>query len=127
MENFTFEQLPQAMRLLHEKMSHLGRLLEERDPQQEQELIFNVSQAAAFLHRRQPTIQGDYVELWIPWSSETLRQDPPRKEVKKVRRFDGFCCVPSHLHYQKAVGNFYNLYHPLPWQPEEGPCKQTLF
>ncbi len=84
-------------------------------------------QTSYYKRCRQPTIQGDYVELWIPWSSETLRQDLPRKEVKRIRRFDGFCCVPSHLHYQEAVGNFYNLYHPLPWQPEEGPCEQTLF
>ena len=62
-------------------------------------------QTSYYKRCRQPTLLGDFTELWIPWSSETLRQDLPRKEVKKIRRFDGFCCVPSHLHFQEAVGS----------------------
>ncbi|MDX5482651.1 MAG: DUF5906 domain-containing protein [Hymenobacteraceae bacterium] len=83
-------------------------------------------QTSYYKRCRQPTLQGDFTELWVPWSAETLRQDLSRQQIKKIRRFDGFCCVPGHLHFQEAVGSFYNLYHPLEWQPAEGPCPQTL-
>ena len=75
---------------------------------------------------RQPTIQGDYSELWVPWSTETLKQDLRGSQIKKIRKFDGFCCVPSHLEYEETIGNFYNVYHRLDWKPEEGLCTQTL-
>lgn len=75
---------------------------------------------------RQPTIQGDYSELWVPWSTDTLKQDLRGSQIKKIRKFDGFCCVPSHLEYVETIGNFYNVYHPLDWKPEDGPCPQTL-
>jgi hypothetical protein len=74
----------------------------------------------------QPTIQGEYVEVWMPWSSEMLKQDMTRTAIKKIRRFDGFTCVPSHLNYQEIIGNFYNLYHPLVWQVELGNCDTIL-
>jgi hypothetical protein len=74
----------------------------------------------------QPTIQGEYVEVWMPWSSETLKQDMARTAIKKIRRFDGFTCVPSHLNYQEIIGNFYNLYYPLDWQVEAGSCNTIL-
>ena len=32
-------------------------------------------QTCYFKRCRQPTIQGDYSELWVPWSTETLKQD----------------------------------------------------
>lgn len=31
---------------------------------------------------RQPTIQGDYSELWVPWSTETLRQDLKAAQIR---------------------------------------------
>lgn len=73
MENFTFEQLPQALRLLHEKMNHLERLLEERHPQQEQEDIFNVSQAAAFLHLSVATLYMKVSRREVPVSKRGKR------------------------------------------------------
>lgn len=79
-------------------------------------------------HKRcsQPSIQGDYAEIWVAWSTETLKQDLRSSQIRKIRKFDGFCCVPSHLDYNETIGSFYNLFHPLDWQPEEGPCAQTL-
>jgi hypothetical protein len=75
---------------------------------------------------QQPTIHGDYVETWVSWSAETLKQDLSRAQIKKIRRFDGFCCVPGHLHYQESIGNFFNLYQPLDWKPERGDCDVIL-
>jgi hypothetical protein len=74
----------------------------------------------------QPTIVGHFVEVWVPWSAEMLKQDLAKSHLKKIQRFDGFACVPSHLNYQETVGNFYNLYQPLEWQPEPGNCDTIL-
>jgi hypothetical protein len=75
---------------------------------------------------QQPTIHGEYFETWISWSAETLKQDLSRAQVKKIRKFDGFCCVPGHLHYQETIGNFFNLYQPLDWKAKAGECGKIL-
>lgn len=74
----------------------------------------------------QPTIHGEYKEIWMPWSAEMLKQDLPKSYLKKILKFDGFSCVPSHLNYQETVGNFYNLYQPLEWKAEPGNCDKIL-
>jgi hypothetical protein len=71
----------------------------------------------------QPTIQGEYIEVWMPWSAEMLKQDMSRGAMKRMQKFDGFSCVPSHLHYQETIGNFYNRYQRLEWKPEPGNCQ----
>ena len=73
-----------------------------------------------------PTVQGAFAEGWILWSSEMLKMDLTRVLIKKIRRFDGFCCVPQHLEYRETIGNFYNLYHPLEWKPAPGACNAIL-
>jgi hypothetical protein len=74
----------------------------------------------------QPTLNGKFKEVWVPWSSEMLRLDLVKNQVEKIPKFDGFACVPSHLNYQEHVGTFYNLYHPLAWKPEPGSCNTIL-
>ena len=74
----------------------------------------------------QPTVNGEYQEVLTPWSAEMLKQDLPRSYIKKIRKYDGFCCVPSHLNYQAEIGTFYNLYEPLEWKAEAGDCDSIL-
>jgi len=66
------------------------------------------------------------MEMWIPWSAEMLRQDLEASQIKKINKFDGFCCVPDHVSFKEAVGNFYNLYHRLESRPEPGDATATL-
>jgi hypothetical protein len=56
----------------------------------------------------QPTVSKEFMELWIPWSAEMLRQDLEPSQIKKIRKFDGFCCVPDHLDY-KEISNQLDL------------------
>lgn len=74
----------------------------------------------------QPTVNKEFTELWIPWSAEMLRQDLEASQIRKIKKFDGFCCVPDHLDYKEIVGNFYNLYHRLDARPEQGEPVATL-
>jgi hypothetical protein len=49
MEHFTFEQLPQAISLLHEMISPTDQVLLEWQRQPETEEVFNRSRAATYL------------------------------------------------------------------------------
>lgn len=77
---------------------------------------------------RQPNAAGQLIERSIPWTIEAIRQDYGKDFLANVPKYDGFCCVPSHLDYQSVVGNFKNKYSPLSHIPSEGewPCIESL-
>lgn len=77
---------------------------------------------------RQPNAAGQLIERSIPWTIEAIRQDYGKDFLANVPKYDGFCCVPSHLDYQPVVGNFKNMYSPLSHIPSEGewPCIESL-
>ena len=77
---------------------------------------------------RQPNAAGQLLERSIPWTIEAIRQDYGKDFLANVPKYDGFCCVPSHLDYQPVVGNFKNKYSPLSHIPSEGewPCIESL-
>ncbi len=77
---------------------------------------------------RQPNAAGQLIERSIPWTIEAIRHDYGKDFLANVPKYDGFCCVPSHLNYQPVVGNFKNKYSPLSHIPTEGewPCIESL-
>lgn len=83
MEHFTFEQLPHAISLLHEKISHLERLLAAQHPQQETEAILNVKEAAAFLHLSVATVYTKVSCREIPFSKRGKRLYFHRSELEE--------------------------------------------
>ena len=77
---------------------------------------------------RQPNAAGQLIERSIPWTIEAIRQDYGKDFLANVPKYDGFCCVPSHLDYQPVVGSFKNKYSSLSHIPAEGewPCIESL-
>lgn len=77
---------------------------------------------------RQPNAAGQLIERSIPWTIEVIRQDYGKDFLANVPKYDGFCCVPSHLDYQPVVGNFKNKYSPLSHIPaeREWQCIESL-
>lgn len=77
---------------------------------------------------RQPNAAGQLIERSIPWTIEAIRQDYGKDFLANVPKYDGFCCVPSHLDYQPIVGSFKNKYSPLSHIPAEGEwqCIESL-
>ena len=53
----------------------------------------------------------------LKWSRETIIQDHGKKIIYDIPKYDGFCCIPNHLKYQKTIENFYNIYNEIPHQP----------
>ena len=64
-----------------------------------------------------PQISGNKVATLSKWSRETIVQDHGRKFIYDIPKYDGFCCIPNHLKYQKTIDNFYNIYNEIPHQP----------
>ena len=64
-----------------------------------------------------PQISGDKITTLTKWSREIIIQDHGKKIIYDIPKYDGFCCIPNHLNYQKTVENFYNIYNEIPYQP----------
>lgn len=68
----------------------------------------------------QPLANGTTVLRRIPWSFGTIRQDYGKNHTPPIKKYDGFCTVPSHTDYHKEIDGFYNLYEPITHVPVEG-------
>ncbi|MDN4028714.1 primase-helicase family protein [Chryseobacterium gambrini] len=64
-----------------------------------------------------PLISGDKISILGRWNRETIISDHGKIYVLKIPKYDGFCCIPSHLQYQKIIEGFYNMYNEIPFQP----------
>ena len=77
---------------------------------------------------RQPNAAGQLIERSIPWTIEAIRQDYGKDFLANVPKYDGHCCVPSHLNYRPVIGSFKNKYSPLSHIPAAGEwhCIESL-
>ncbi len=64
-----------------------------------------------------PLISGDKISILVRWNRETIISDHGKIYVSEVPKYDGFCCIPSHLEYEKIIDGFYNMYNEIPFQP----------
>lgn len=62
---------------------------------------------------QKPLQSGDFIEIRIPWNYDTLKQDHSKDFISQIEKYDGFCCVPNHTHYQRTIGSFLNDYEPI--------------
>ncbi|NHA05767.1 hypothetical protein G7092_18285 [Mucilaginibacter sp. HC2] len=75
---------------------------------------------------QKPLASGDRMTLLLPCSVECIKQDHGKSYLSGIPKYDGFCFVPSHLHYKRFIGNFYNRYHPFIHVPKIGQPERTL-
>ncbi|WP_449435505.1 primase-helicase family protein [Pedobacter steynii] len=75
---------------------------------------------------RKPLASGDQMVMLLPWSAECIKQDHGKSYLSTISKYDGFCFVPSHLNYQRIVGNFYNRYYPFNHEPKNGRPVRSL-
>lgn len=69
---------------------------------------------------QQPLANGTTIILRIPWNFGTIRQDYGKNYTPPIKKYDGFCTVPSHTDYHKEIDGFFNLYEPIGHVPVEG-------
>ncbi|OBX26157.1 hypothetical protein LX77_02031 [Gelidibacter algens] len=72
-----------------------------------------------------PTIAGQFNEIIVLWTLETIRNDHGRSFIGSIKRFDGFTCLPSHVDFKRDCHGFYNTYAPLPHKLKEGDFPST--
>ena len=66
-----------------------------------------------------PLISGDKISILVRWNRETIISDYGKTYLSQIPKYDGFCCIPSHLNYEKIIEGFYNMYNKIPYQPIE--------
>ncbi|MBA5629223.1 primase-helicase family protein [Moheibacter lacus] len=66
-----------------------------------------------------PLISGDKISILVRWNRETIVSDHGKTYVSQVPKYDGFCCIPSHLNYQQIIDGFYNIYNEIPYLPDK--------
>ncbi len=75
---------------------------------------------------RKPLISGDTLEILTIWSKDCIKEDHGRDYLSKIDKYDGFCCVPSHLDFKEVISNFYNTYNKLPHKLKQGSYTYSL-
>ncbi len=74
MQTITFEQLPQAVSQLYDKLSNIEDLLREaKTPAIKQDQLLTISEAAKFLNLSVPTIYGKVSRQEIPVNKQGKR------------------------------------------------------
>ncbi len=73
-----------------------------------------------------PLISGDTSLVMTRWNKETIVADHGKEFLSKIKKLDGFCCIPNHLNYRQIIGGFYNTYHKLPFTPKKGKINKSL-
>ena len=74
---------------------------------------------------KKPTIGKDkdgniiMTEVLVPWSRQNITDDFGTEVLQKLHRYDGFVNLPSHDDYRRIIRNFYNLYRPLVYKPND--------
>lgn len=81
-----------------------------------------------YKHVERPLLNGTTSKSLILWSIECIKHDHQNDKVflASIPKFDGFCCFPEHLNYQREIKNFYNNYQPLNYVSKAGQPTKTL-
>lgn len=82
-----------------------------------------------FKTQLKPTPQGGEEKILAAWKKTTIVDDYVKKGfpqfIDQIPRYEGFCNVPGHQHFEPVINGWYNLYYPLPHVPERGEWPVT--
>lgn len=67
-----------------------------------------------------PDKNGRKVKEFTPWDRTTIIEDFSKSEFSKVRKYKGFCFIPSHVNYREEIDGFFNEYSELSHVPKAG-------
>ena len=73
-----------------------------------------------------PSVFGAPTMIRIPWNHDTLKRDHKIEFIRKISKYDGEICFPSHLDLKINFHGFYNVYHPLTHKPITGDFPYTM-
>lgn len=56
---------------------------------------------------------GDDLKVLKKWNRQTIIDDYGKEILNNIKKYDGFCFIPSHNNFQKMIKKHYNRYEPL--------------
>lgn len=56
----------------------------------------------------------------------TITDDYGKEAHRYIKRYKGFCLVPSHHNWRREIEQCYNTYYPLSHQPQAGSIENTM-
>ncbi len=73
----------------------------------------------------EPSIYNKCNRVLKRWTKETIRDDHGKDFIKEIPKYEDFINYPSHMNYRQVVKGFYNKYHPLDHNLENGYFPNT--
>lgn len=69
---------------------------------------------------RETTIPLTHDEMKVlrKWSRQTIIDDFGKDAIAKLKKYSGFCFIPSHKNFNKTISDHYNRYEPLSYSSE---------
>ncbi len=74
---------------------------------------------------KQPLYSGDTFNALTRWKKGEIITDEGKDFLDTIKKYDGFCLIPSHTNYKKVISGFYNEYEELDHEIEEGDFEKT--
>jgi hypothetical protein len=76
-----------------------------------------------------PDKDGRLFRMYVKRDKGTVQDDLGGKNsdfYKSIRKYEGFCIVPSHTEYKQVIEGFFNEYYQISHEPKKGECKTIL-
>lgn len=67
-----------------------------------------------------PNKNGELIRAFLGRNKDTVNDDIGKELRLSVKKYEGYCNVPSHINYQKEIGGFFNEYFELSHRPHPG-------
>jgi hypothetical protein len=58
----------------------------------------------------------DNLNILKRWNRPTIVDDFGKEGLDLIKKYDGFCCIPSHVNFKKEINGFYNRYEPISYK-----------
>ncbi|WP_139958218.1 primase-helicase family protein [Flavicella sediminum] len=72
-----------------------------------------------------PLHSGDTYNTLLKWKKSEIVTDMGKDYLHQIKKYDGFCLIPSHTEYKQEIKCFYNKYEELDHHFSEGTYHKT--
>lgn len=77
---------------------------------------------------KMPLLSGDSCNVLLKWRKSEIMQDEGKEMLNSIKKYDGFCSIPSNTNYQESVNGFYNKFERVihEFRPGEFPATRDF-
>ncbi|MBR9846384.1 MAG: helicase [Algicola sp.] len=74
---------------------------------------------------KMPLLSGDTINVLLKWRKSEIIQDEGKEILNEIKKYDGFCTIPSNTNHQESVNGYYNKYEKLIHEFKPGEFQET--